>query len=124
MNIETREELNSYLRLYFDLFKPIKVYSWIGGGSIRDFILGEKNKDIDFYFKDNIDKEKALVLLKSLGYKLINSYKFHHTLQKNDLIIDISHREKNPTDCILNFDYTICACAIDSNFKYYFTKIF
>jgi tRNA nucleotidyltransferase/poly(A) polymerase len=114
------EDLKKYLKQYFDIFKPLGVYSWVAGGVVRDFLRQDDSKDVDFYFKSEKDKESASEFLKKSGYNLTHSWSHHYTFQKDGLTLDVSHRENNPSDCISKFDYTISACAVDSDFNLYF----
>ena len=79
------EDLKKYLKQYFDIFKPLGVYSWVAGGVIRDFLRQDDNKDVDFYFKSEKDKESASEFLKKSGYNLTHSWSHHYTFQKDDL---------------------------------------
>lgn len=106
-------------------FKEINCF--IAGGAIRDyFSLGYINSDIDVFFSNEIDFQKALDVFKSLGIKSIyendNFIEFIHNNKRIQLIK--KHWLQNPQESIENFDFTVCSVAVDYNKVYYHETFF
>lgn len=121
------------------LFNELGAPCWIAGGCVRDLCLyGHHNTDIDVFFKTTEDCNKAYHEM--MGYKRTdiqddNSTGATHTesselILKNERVfkfsvpglgkIDIVRvLGKSPGDTIANFDFTVCAAAVDRAGNFY-----
>lgn len=109
--------------LYIELKK---LNAMIAGGAITSLYTGKPINDLDIYFKNKEDAEKAIHLFKNKDYDLIaktnNAITFK---QKKDILVDyISNTTyqliigdelfyNNPKDLIDNFDFTINMAVFD-----------
>lgn len=103
----------------FDPFRELGIYCWIAGGSIRDFLLEEEHKDIDLCFTNNLDHKRAASMFTGMGFHILKHYSNHYSVRRGDELYDLMASWKSPTDCINNFDYTMCSAALDSNLEFY-----
>jgi len=110
------EQIRKHLRI----FKNMNSYYWIAGGSIMSFFLDESPNDVDFFFKDEGDADKAIRILLKKGFRVVERLDFGKKLSKDNIEYDILHTEKTPEDCIMNFDISVCCAAIDSNGVFYY----
>lgn len=96
----------------------------IAGGAITSIFTGAKINDIDVYFKNKDDLEKAKEHFKLRNYKLImdtdNAYTYEiktGIITENKAIMQFIIVEElikeNPNDLISNFDFTINMAAYD-----------
>ena len=117
-------QTSKYFKPHIDSLQELDVYFWIAGGSLRDFFINQDPKDIDFYFESIQDRDKAKDLLVEKGFEVINTWEKHFELQKDKLRYDLFHRTKSPEETLLDFDYTVCRCALDKNYILYHDKNF
>lgn len=119
---------------YFKIFEGSGLYFWIASGSVRDFLAGEKPKDIDFFFPTPEKRDEASEFLVSKGFKKIqNKFKWelggeHEKFQGDNIVYDIGVwggasdppcLAETPQECIEWFCYTAEMVAIDSNSEFY-----
>ena len=113
---------------YFCIFGDMHIYHWVCGGAVRDFFLDRDPKDIDFYFKTPMDRDMARdYLIEKCGFTYTDGWRKHgpegarghDTLHKDDKHYDLFYTQPTPLDAINEFDYTVCACAIDSDLKFF-----
>jgi len=107
---------NTHLKTFEDL----GVYYWIAGGSIRDFFLGREPKDVDFYFSNSIDRRRAAYFLTENNFELVHSHDNHDVLIRDNVRYETFYNQGDatPKECIENFDFTICSCALDNKLEF------
>ena len=134
---------------FFDLIKKADAgYFWIAGGAIRDYFVtgGNTPRDLDIWFPDKKNKDKAIKYLKLIGFESINSGKRGETFSLikesipkkyihlakgskyqyhsmdvggwDGLSGECKEFTKTPQECIDNFAYTIEMAALDSCNKF------
>jgi len=103
---------------YFDKLiikdMPQNLDFWIAGGSVADaFTKGKIEGDIDMYFPNQENYDKALEYFKSKGkviYDEENSVKIKTANFEVDLVKNFSPSKE---DTVSQFDYTICTGIVD-----------
>ena len=120
----------------FDDWRPEPmdgVYCWVAGGVVRDFFADKQPRDVDVYFSTPQDRDLATEFLVSKkGFTHIDSWRKHgehgsrghDCLEKDGLIYETFYTQPTPTLSIDEFDFTVCACAIDNGGKFYCDKMF
>lgn len=99
-----------------NIFDKIDFDCWVAGGCIRSFLTGENFSDVDLFFKNEEEFSKALNYFTGKNHKLIldniNCKKIY--LIDETFTVDLVKRfYSSPEDCIKEFDFTVCCCAID-----------
>lgn len=101
---------------------------WVAGGAVRDFFARENTEsDIDVFFVNDIALTNARTELED-GLKL-------KLLYENPSVIAYKWRGKvvqlirqyffsSPQECIANFDFTVCSCAVDEKGVYVHDNFF
>lgn len=99
---------------------------WIAGGCIRDwFSEGAVTKDVDFFCVDRKSMAELLIVLRNkfqFKHYLItkNAIKGYVQLWGKKMNVDIVKKPfANPSECIDNFDFTVCCFAVQFNQFYY-----
>ena len=112
-----------------DLSK-LNINCWIAGGSIKDYLIkGHISNDIDIYFSNREDFQKAsdnLINPFSIGKsdEVIFENKNCKKIKYKNLTLDlIKIHSISPEVCISNFDFTICSAALTED-KFYHHKNF
>lgn len=111
-----------YLSIFDDWNKTDGVYCWAAGGVVRDFFVDKHPRDVDVYFSTPQDRDLATKFLVSKGFTHTDSWRKHgdhgarghDSLIKDDLIYETFYTQPKPTLCIDEFDFTVCACAVDN----------
>jgi len=98
----------------------------IAGGAIRDYLTGDKIKDIDIFCQD---KESEEVLLKYLQekYILLNENNLLGNFTVNDRWIQVikgKYGDLSTDDLIKSFDFTICGAMMRGNGEFKFLPTF
>jgi len=91
---------------------------WIAGGAVRDWFTHRRPQaDIDFWFANMEDWDKAKKAAEELGWRLEKetpaSVNFKHKGQWIQFIK--KHFFKDMEDSLNNFDFTVCCGAVDKN---------
>lgn len=91
---------------------PAKDISWIAGGALRSFLLGEKVKDLDIFSSDP-DAVYAAFQADS-SFKEGHNNSFVANFYKDGICYQIIKKYKfsGPRETIDNFDFTIICAAI------------
>jgi len=113
---------------YFDKLiikdMPKDIEFWIAGGSVADaFTKGKVNGDIDMYFPNQENFDKALKYFSEKGeivYDEENSVKIKTSNFEVDLVKNFSPSKEST---VADFDYTVCTGIVDRD-GVYFTKEF
>jgi hypothetical protein len=113
---------------YFDKLiisdMPKDIEFWIAGGSVADaFTQGKVNGDIDMYFPNQENFDKALKYFSEKGeivYDEENSVKIKTSNFEVDLVKNFSPSKEST---VADFDYTVCTGIVDRD-GVYFTKEF
>lgn len=113
---------------YFDKLiisdMPKDIEFWITGGSVADaFTKGKVNGDIDMYFPNQENFDKALKYFSEKGeivYDEENSVKIKTSNFEVDLVKNFSPSKEST---VADFDYTVCTGIVDRD-GVYFTKEF
>ncbi len=113
-----KNDFNKHLKL----FDSLNVYCWIAGGAIYDFFNGNTPNDIDVFFKNQKDLEKAISLLKRKGFKVIINRNTGAQLQsRNGIKYDLLFLGKTPEHLFHNFfDYSVCCAALDNKGNFFY----
>ncbi len=119
---------------HLSAFNDLKIANyWIAGGAVRDFFLKKKPKDIDFYFENPKDRDTVCkFLISEKNFKFIEGWRKHgyHGVRGHDCLeldglkYELFYTQPTPKECINEFDYTVCACALDKNLNFYRHKLF
>lgn len=113
---------------HLGVFKDLGGYYWIAGGAVRDFFLKKTPKDIDFYFSSPSERDEASKFLVSkMGFKYLEGWRKHgpsgvrghDRFEKDNLKYELFFTQPDPIKAINEFDYTVCACAIDCNLNFF-----
>jgi len=148
MNIK---DLKEHLKPFIDLIKESEAeYFWVAGGAIRDYFVtgGNTPKDLDIWFPDKENRNKAIKYLKLIGFESISylprnrgetfsltkesipkkyihlakgsKYKYHSMDIGcwDGLSGKCKEFTKTPQECIDKFAYTIEMAALDSYNKF------
>jgi hypothetical protein len=115
---------------YFNLLRDSGVYFWIAGGCVADNIFDREYRDVDLFFRSKEESQKAIDFC-------VANYGFDGIKKYNMLEAFLSHRmdtwefwhypnfdDLTPTVCIKYFDFTVNACAIDSDLNFYYCEDF
>lgn len=97
-------------RIYDEM--PAKEISWIAGGALRSFLVGDKVKDLDIF---SSDPESVLSKFKnSESFKLGHENDFISNFYKDGLCYQVIKKYKynSPKETIDSFDFTIVCAAI------------
>lgn len=91
---------------------PAKDISWIAGGALRSFLVGDKVKDLDIFSNDPAAVESAFEADES--FKKGNSNQFITNFYKDGLCYQVikQYTYATPQETIDNFDFTIICAAI------------
>ena len=111
-----------YLSIFDDWINTENIYCWVAGGVVRDFFIDKHPRDVDFYFSNPVDRDAATKILIEKGFKRTTSWRKHgdhgarghDSLKKGDLIYETFYTQPKPALCIDEFDFTVCACAVDN----------
>ena len=103
------DDLKKHMQPHFEIFEGLDIYFWIAGGAIKDFFIGKKPKDYDFFFTSHEDRKAAQKRLLEIGAK--NNY--------YDMLCWSGSGEslanaKTPEEMIKLFDFTVGMAALDS----------
>ena len=144
-------KLKEYMQPFFNLIKECEVsYFWIAGGAIRDYFVtvGATPKDIDIFFPNAKERDKAIKHLKYKQFKVISELprdrgavfnlttgsvpdEYSHLAQGgkyNYHSMDIGcwdgksgepNYSSTPQECIDWFDFSIEMSALDSNGSFF-----
>ena len=114
------EAISHFQKEHFSKVEHFGYYCFIVGGSIRDFLLDEKSKDIDLFFQKHEHKDEVAQYFIDQGYEVTKSYETVTTVQNSDgLIYDVACREKFPDRLINTSDFSVASCAIDSTGSFF-----
>lgn len=110
-----------------DIPEEIQQNVWIGGGSVKDWLLESKvEKDIDFFSTSRESMYKLVKHLRSkYNYKAFlitkNAIKGYGEIRGKRYDIDIVKKPfQNITDCLDNFDFTVCCFGVSADkFSYH-----
>lgn len=88
---------------------------WVAGGAIRDFFsIGHLSSDIDLYFPDQGNYEKAKnVFLMNKAQLVFENEKISSWIYKKHRYELIKIYFPTPYDTICHFDFTVCCGAVD-----------
>lgn len=107
------------------------IYFWIAGGSVVDAMHGQPSKDVDVFFKSKEDSYAMQEFCKDkLGFEWVKSWAtltryLSDEMKPWEFWHFPKQQELTPEKCISYFDFTICACAVDSNLDfYYYSNLF
>lgn len=93
---------------------PAKDISWIAGGALRSYLVGDRVKDLDIF---SAEPEKVEAAFKAdESFKASFSNDFISNFYKGDICYQVIKKYKyaTPMDTINNFDFTIICAAISS----------
>lgn len=91
---------------------PAKEISWIAGGALRSFLVGDKVKDLDIF---SSDPEKVLSAFKSDdSFKVGHENDFISNFYKDNMCYQVikKYKYQSPQETIDSFDFTIVCAAI------------
>lgn len=120
MNVE---DFKKYIQPHFKIFESLDIYFWIAGGAIRDFFIGKKPKDYDFFFTSHEDREIAQKRLLLCGAKKVKNLpcgeKYVYKDNYYDMLCWSDSNEflanaKTPEEMIKLFDFTAGMAALDN----------
>lgn len=126
--IMTYDNCNDRLKAAIDwgrqtLFNKLpNVTCWIAGGALRAFFSNTEVKDIDIYFRYQKGHETALKKLQT-DLNIKPHYTNHNTVTLGQYDLT-KHFYEDPSECINDFDFTVCACAITKDEIYYDSNFF
>lgn len=105
-----RDILEYFNRRVFSLLPGVEC--WVAGGAVRQFcIQGNTNDtDIDLFFPNEEELRKALNLLDVDKEVEVQETKFAYNIGHLDLV---KRTFKHPQEIIDDFDFTVCAIAVD-----------
>lgn len=91
---------------------PAKEISWIAGGALRSFLVGEHVKDLDIFSND--PEKVCAAFIADETFKAGFSNEFISNFYKDGLCYQIIRKYKfsSPQETIDNFDFTIICAAI------------
>ncbi|MQF98521.1 MAG: hypothetical protein FI729_03190 [SAR202 cluster bacterium] len=124
--------------LMFDPLKDSGVYFWVVGGTITDCMLEKERRDVDLYFRNMSDSERMsnfCINCESLpcypnrplafnGYNCHNRQFLSPSMDTWEFWTYPNIDDLTPEKCISYFDFTVSACAIDSNLDFYYCESF
>lgn len=110
-------------------FEPIKQWNLepsnyvIAGGAVRDYLLGEKVKDIDIFTNSEEAAVKLYRAFINQGAKDLNAdlpvekRPLYNLVYQNRWfqIVNTVHYDTTTTETIANFDFTMCCAQISSS---------
>lgn len=126
MNIQFNNAINFYKKLILDELKEQSIECFIAGGCLRDYFHGKNTtNDIDIFFKNKEEYDKAFKYLTKEGKILFQNHN-GTKISYNNIKLDIvcSKFFETPQDAIDNFDFTVCAIALDSEKVYHHETTF
>lgn len=91
---------------------PAKEISWIAGGALRSFLVGDKVKDLDIFSND---PESVLSAFKADDtFKIGHENDFISNFYKDGICYQVikKYKYKSPQETIDSFDFTIVCAAI------------
>lgn len=93
------------------------------GGCMRDLYLGNRPNDFDIGCSDRSELDKLVNRLKDVGYRIEIITDFGYKMRYLNNFIDISNWQLlTLEEKLYNFDYTINAFGMDSNYRCVFHK--
>lgn len=104
------------------------IYFWIAGGVVIDAMYEQKSKDVDIFFKSKEDSYAMQEFCKNkLGFEWVKSWAtvtsyLSDEMEPWEFWHFPNQQELTPEKCISHFDFTVCACAVDSNLDFYYYK--
>jgi hypothetical protein len=117
------DDLKKHMQPHFEIFEGLDIYFWIAGGAIKDFFIGKKPKDYDFFFTSHEDRKAAQKRLLEIGAKkfkdLPRGEKYIYKNNYYDMLCWSGSGEslanaKTPEEMIKLFDFTVGMAALDS----------
>jgi len=101
--------------------KDVNVVCWIAGGAVRDYFMGRGVKsDYDIFFPDEVNYNRASVMLKGLKAEVVweseNGMKLKYKDKKFDLVKKFFDSPQSTIDA---FDFTVSMFAVDYNKVYH-----
>lgn len=113
--IEINNTRTNRCRSYFDelILKELSNYEvWIAGGAIRSWFANERLSDVDLFFPDEIERNKALEHIKGLGSEVTFENENVTKIRHKKYIIDFCKKYfDSPVTSIENFDFTVAMFA-------------
>lgn len=113
--IELNNTRTNRCREYFDelILKELENYKvWIAGGAIRSWFANERRSDIDLFFPDEKEREKALNHIKGLGSEVTYENENVTKIRHKKYIVDFCKQYfDSPVKSIENFDFTVAMFA-------------
>lgn len=105
------------------IIKKVPIKCWVAGGALKSYFLGKKPTDIDIFFPNQEEFEKAKELFHG-DYPIFendNVVKYKY----KDYTIDLCKKHfPTPQETIDNFDFTVTCCAVDSIQIYHHPSFF
>jgi len=95
---------------------------WIAGGSLRALFAKEPIADVDIYGY-NLEEKNGLVMISKVG-KYYNAENKIHIIYNGTRFDFIKIPFKNMEDCIEQFDFTVCCCAVNQDYIVYHENFF
>lgn len=126
-NLAVKECIEHFNKVFFSLLGTKTSDVWVAGGSVKDYFLQNKPKDIDVYCSSPSSYEETKQTLLKKGFNI--QFQTENTLRlisaskkvKLDLITILS---PTPIDCIKEFDFTIISAAVTYNAFFYHRDFF
>ena len=117
-NFKMKKDLRDHLKL----FDRLNVYCWIAGGAVYDYFNDNKPNDIDIFFKNQKDVEKAISLLKKKRFRVTAYRNVGAQLEsKTGIKYDLLFLGKTPEHLFYNFfDYSVCCAAVDNRGNFFY----
>lgn len=103
-----------YQKLIFeDLPEDVRYNISIAGGSVRDYLAGDKVKDIDIFVSSKEVEDKLIAFLKEKG-TLMNENDHLGNYKYKDRWVQVIRNKIFPmsAELILGFDFTICQAML------------
>lgn len=104
-----------------DLVKDEKIECWIAGGCLRDYFSGiNEQTDIDIFFSNQENYDKALNYFKEMGAEVIFDGENDCKLLLDNMKYDLIKKFFNgPQETIEAFDFTASMFAVDTQKVYH-----
>lgn len=98
----------------------------VAGGAVRDYLTGDKIKDIDIFCQDQAAEEALLKFLRE-KHKLLNENNLLGNFIVNERwfqVIKGKYGDMSTDDLIRSFDFTICGAMVQGNGEVRFLPTF
>lgn len=112
-------------KYFYEILNEIPADCWVAGGAIVSKFLNQQIKDVDLYFKNEVELSKAIDFFKLSGAEVRFETDFSINAKYKNIEYDlVKITNGDIKKCINSFDMRCCSVAINKEGKLYYVSGF